>query len=107
MDIRRDVFQGIADPTRRAILTLLATQVMTAGAIASEFDSARSTVSRHIQILVECELVSQTHNGREIHYYLQPDKLKEMAHWLKPFQKVWESRFSKLDALLKSKSPKK
>ncbi|MEI9921308.1 MAG: metalloregulator ArsR/SmtB family transcription factor [Bacteroidota bacterium] len=106
MDLRRDIFQGIADPTRRAILTLLATQAMTAGAIAAEFNSARSTVSKHIQILVECELVSQTQKGREMHYYLQPDKMKEIADWLKPFQKVWESRFSKLDTILK-KSQKK
>ena len=101
MDLRRDVFQGIADPTRRAILTLLATQAMTAGAIASHFDNARSTVSKHIQILVECELLGQNQKGREIHYHLRPHTMKEISDWIKPFQQTWESRFSKLDHILK------
>lgn len=103
MDLRRDVFQGIADPTRRAILTLLATQALTAGAIADHFDSARSTVSKHIQILVECELLGQNQKGREIHYHLKPIAMKEVADWIKPFQQMWESRFTKLDGILKSR----
>ncbi len=107
MNIRRDVFQAIADPTRRTILTLLASQTMTAGAIASNFDSARPTISKHIQILVECELLSQEQIGREIYYQLKADNMKEIADWLKPFQQLWESRFSKLDTILKNMKTKK
>lgn len=102
MKTRRDVFQAIADPTRRAILTLLATQTMTAGAIASNFDAARPTISKHIQILSECELVEADQQGREIHYQLKIDKMKEIDVWLDQFRKIWEKRFSQLDNLLTS-----
>jgi DNA-binding transcriptional ArsR family regulator len=107
MEFRRDVFQGIADPTRRMILTLVATQALTAGAIAAHFDNARSTVSKHLQILVECELLTQNQIGREMHYQLRPESMKEVAEWLKPFQQMWDSRFSKLDQYLKNKPKKK
>jgi DNA-binding transcriptional ArsR family regulator len=100
MKIRRDVFQAIADPTRRAILALLATQAMTAGAIASNFDVARPTISKHIQVLNECELVEANQNGREITYQLKIDKMKEIDNWLEQFRKIWESRFNALDNLL-------
>jgi len=79
MNLRRDVFQAIADPTRRAILLLLTSQSMTAGAIAANFDTARPTVSKHLQILIECELIEQEPNGREMHYHLNPQKIKEIA----------------------------
>src|SRR5215470_4243540 len=101
MNIRRDVFQAIADPTRRAILTLLASQSLTAGAIAANFDSARPTISKHIQILVECELLSPEQRGREIYYQLKAEGMKEIAEWLKPFQQIWENRFARLDKILK------
>ena len=100
MIYRRDVFQAIADPTRRAILTLLMAQAMGAGAIAAEFGSTRSTVSKHLQILTECELVVQQHKGKEIYYHLQIDKMKEIDHWLSQFRKIWESRFDNLDQVL-------
>jgi DNA-binding transcriptional ArsR family regulator len=101
MIIRRDVFQAIADPTRRAILLLLTVQTMTAGAIAAEFGSTRSTISKHLQILTACGLLQQREAGREVHYQLKPENMKEVADWLKPFQQLWESRFSKLDDILK------
>ena len=101
MITRRDVFQAIADPTRRAILMLLTAQAMTAGAIATEFDSTRSTISKHLQILTECGLLSQREKGREVHYQLKAENMKAVADWLKPFQQLWESRFSKLDDVLK------
>lgn len=101
MKLRRDVFQAIADPTRRAILLLLATQSMTAGAIAANFDTARPTVSKHLQILTECELLEQGQNGREIHYRLNPEKIKELADFIEPFRKLWDDRFNKLEALMK------
>lgn len=100
MITRRDVFQAIADPTRRAILTLLMTQTMGAGAIAAEFDSSRSTVSKHLSILTECELVTQQQQGKEIYYHLKIDKMKEIDHWLSQFKKIWESRFDQLDQVL-------
>jgi len=102
MNLRRDIFQAIADPTRRAILMLLASQVMTAGAIASNFETARPTVSKHLQILTECELLSQEQNGREIYYRLNPIKLKEMEDFIEPFRKLWDDRFSKLETVMKN-----
>ena len=100
MEARRDIFQAIADPTRRAILTLVALGAMTPGAIAEKFDATRQTISKHIQILNECELLTQKQTGREIYYHYNPDKLKELAEWLAPFAKLWDDRFNRLDDLL-------
>ncbi len=100
MDLRRDVFQAIADPTRRAILLLVAAQSMTAGAIAANFDTARPTVSKHLQILTECELVVQEQLGREIYYSLETEKMKEIDEWLNRFREIWETRFNQLDEVL-------
>lgn len=101
MNLRRDVFQAIADPTRRAILLLLASQSMTAGAIASNFDTARPTVSKHLQILTECQLLEQEQNGREVYYRLNPGKIKEIADFIEPFREMWEDRFDKLESIMK------
>ena len=101
MNLRRDVFQAIADPTRRAILVLVASQSMTAGAIAANFDTARPTVSRHLQILTKCELLKQEQNGREIYYHLNPQKMREIAEFIEPFRAMWEERFDKLETLMK------
>jgi DNA-binding transcriptional ArsR family regulator len=100
MNLRRDVFQAIADPTRRAILLLVAAQSMSAGAIAANFDTARPTVSKHLQILTECELLEQEQNGREVYYHLNPDKMEEIDEFVEQFRKIWEIRFSQLDDLL-------
>lgn len=100
MKLRRDIFQAISDPTRRAILVLLTSQAMTAGAIAKNFDAARPTISKHIQILNECELVEANQQGREIYYQLKIDKMKEIDKWLEQFRQLWESRFDQLDNLL-------
>lgn len=107
MNLRRDVFQAIADPTRRAILLLVASQSMTAGAIASNFDTARPTVSKHLQILTECELLKSEQNGREISYQLNPQKMKEIADFIEPFRKMWDDRFNKLEAVMKTYKNKK
>ncbi|MGC3944365.1 MAG: metalloregulator ArsR/SmtB family transcription factor [Chryseolinea sp.] len=107
MELRRDVFQAIADPTRRAILTLVALQAMTPTAIAEKFDSSRQTISKHIQILTECEILGQTQNGREIHYHLNPQKMKEIAEFIEPFRKLWDDRFNKLESIMKKYKPKK
>ena len=107
MNLRRDVFQAIADPTRRSILLLVATQSMTAGAIAANFDTARPTVSKHLQILTECELIRQEQNGREINYHLNPGKMKEIANFLEPFRKMWDDRFNKLESVMKNYKHKK
>ena len=102
MDLRRDVFQAIADPTRRAILLLVASQSMTAGAIASNFDTARPTVSKHLQILTECELLQQTQNGREVYYQINAKNMKEVADFIEPFRKLWDDRFNKLEEIMKT-----
>ena len=107
MNLRRDVFQAIADPTRRAILLLVASQSMTAGAIASNFDTARPTVSKHLQILTECELLQQTQNGREIHYQLHAKNMKEVADFIEPFRQLWDDRFNKLEEIMKTYGEKK
>lgn len=98
--MRRDIFQAIADPTRRAIIAMIALQPMTPNALAEHFDTTRQAVSKHLKILTECELVKQEHQGREIYYQLEIDKMKEIDKWLEQFKKIWESRFSQLDDLL-------
>jgi DNA-binding transcriptional ArsR family regulator len=100
--MRRDVFQAIADPTRRAILGLLALQAMTPNAVAEHFDSSRQAISKHIKILTECQLVNQQQTGREIHYYFNAQKMKEVDVWMEQFRAQWESRFSQLDELLEN-----
>ena len=100
--MRRDVFQAIADPTRRAILSLIALQAMTPNALAGHFNTTRQAVSNHIKILAECQLVKQEITGREIYYHFNPKKMKEVADWIEPFRKMWEVRFDKLDILLKN-----
>lgn len=98
--MRRDVFQAIADPTRRAIILLLASQVMTPNAIAEHFDTTRQAVSKHLRILTECRLVKQEQSGREIYYQLNETKMQEIDKWLEQFRKIWESRFNELDKVL-------
>lgn len=98
--MRRDIFQAIADPTRRAILSLIALQAMTAGAIADNFHSTRQSVSKHLRILTECELLKQEQQGREIYYSLEIKKMKEIDKWLEQFRKIWETRFHQLDKVL-------
>ncbi|MCK9206702.1 MAG: metalloregulator ArsR/SmtB family transcription factor [Salinivirgaceae bacterium] len=100
MEIRRDIFQAIADPTRRAIITLIALQAMTPNAIAKHFNTTRQAVSKHLRILTECELVTQKQRGREIYYQLEIDKMKEIDKWLNQFRKIWEARFNQLDEVL-------
>lgn len=100
MEIRRNVFQAIADPTRRAIIGLIAIQAMTPNALAEHFQTSRQAVSRHLKVLTECELVKQEYKGREIYYELEIDKLKEIDKWLEQFRKIWETRFNQLDHLL-------
>jgi len=101
MNLRRDVFQAIADPTRRAILLLVASQSLSAGAIAANFDTARPTVSKHLQILTECELLQQEQNGREIYYHINATKMKQVADFIEPFRKMWDDRFNKLESVMK------
>lgn len=104
MKLRRDVFQAIADPTRRAILLLLASQTMTAGAIAANFDTARPTVSKHLRILTECELLKKEKQGREISYQINAEQMKSIAEFIEPFRQLWEERYNKLEAVMKAKN---
>jgi len=100
--MKRDVFQAIADPTRRAIIALVALQAMTPNAIAEHFDTSRQAVSKHLRILTECELVVQEHKGREIYYSLEVEKMKEIDEWLEQYRKIWEARFKQLDEVLEN-----
>jgi len=105
--MRRDVFQAIADPTRRAIILLIAFQAMTPNAIAEHFNTSRQAVSKHLKILSECELVKQKQQGREIYYQLEVKKMKDVDQWMGNFRKVWESRFNELDNVLLTLKNKK
>jgi len=108
METRRDVFQAIADPTRRAIIILLASQAMTPNALAEHFQTSRQAVSKHLRILTECELAKPEQQGREIYYTLEAQKMKEIDKWIEQFRKIWETRFSQLDEVLsKLKKQKK
>lgn len=107
MNLRRDVFQAIADPSRRAILLLVASHSMTAGAIASQFETARPTISKHLQILTECQLLVQNQTGREIHYQINANKMKEVADFIEPFRQMWDERFNKLEEVMKKYQSKK
>lgn len=100
--MRRDVFQAIADPTRRAILSLIAIQAMTPNALAEHFNTSRQAVSKHIKVLTECQLLRQEQSGRERLYHFNPEKMKGVADWLKPFEELWEKRFIQLDNVLKN-----
>jgi len=98
--MRRDIFQAIADPTRRAIIALIALQAMTPNALAEHFDTSRQAISKHLRILTECELVTQEQKGREIYYSLEIEKMKEIDEWLEQYRKIWETRYNQLDDLL-------
>lgn len=100
--MRRDVFQAIADPTRRAILTMLAAQAMTPNTLAENFHTSRQAISKHIKILAECQLVKQELSGREIYYHFNSKKLKEVDKWLQPFRDMWEARFDRLATVLEN-----
>jgi len=102
MNLRRDVFQAIADPTRRAILLLVASQGMTAGAIAANFNTARPTISKHLQVLTECELLHQEQSGREVYYSINAKSMKTVADFIEPFRQMWDDRFNKLEDIMKA-----
>ena len=105
--MRRDIFQAIADPTRRAIITLIALQAMTPNAIADNFNTTRQSVSKHLRILAESKLVKQEQQGREIYYSLEIEKMKEIDKWLNQFRKIWETKFDQLDKVLSTMKKQK
>lgn len=105
--MRRDVFQAIADPTRRAIIGLIALHAMTPNALAEHFNTTRQAVSKHIKILTECQILKQEQIGREIYYHFEPDKMKEIADFIEPFRKMWDTRFNQLDIVLNQLKSKK
>jgi len=98
--MKQDIFQAIADPTRRAILTLIAIQALTPNVMAEKFDMSRQAVSKHIKVLQDCELIKPEHSGREIYYHLNAKKMKEIDNWLAQFRKIWETQFNQLDTIL-------
>ena len=105
--MRRDIYQAIADPTRRAIIALIALQAMTPNAIANNFNTTRQSVSKHLRVLTECQLVKQEQQGREIYYSLEIEKMKEIDQWLNQFRKIWEARFEQLDQVLSAMKKQK
>ncbi|MBE0650675.1 MAG: winged helix-turn-helix transcriptional regulator [Bacteroidales bacterium] len=105
--MKHDIFQAIADPTRRAILVLIATQSMTPNALSEHFNTSRQAVSKHIQVLTETQLLQQEKSGREIYYYFNPDKMKEVDQWLEQFRNLWENRFDQLEQYLSQTKIKK
>ena len=107
METRRDIFQAIADPTRRAIIALIALHAMTPNALAEHFNTSRQAVSKHIKILTECDLLKQEQQGREIYYSLEIEKMKEIDKWLNQFIKIWEARYNQLNNLLSTMKNKK
>ena len=107
MDLRRDVFQAIADPTRRDIIGLIAQSPMTPNNVADSFDISRQAISKHIQILTECELLRQEQTGREIYYHFNARKMKEIADFIEPFRNMWDDKFNKLESIMKKYKPKK
>ena len=98
--MKQDIFQAIADPTRRAILTLIAVQALTPNAMADKFDMSRQAVSKHIKVLHECELIKPEHSGREIYYHFNAKKMQEFDNWVAQFRKSWQSQFNQLEKLL-------
>src|SRR6476659_7489051 len=98
--MKQDIFQAIADPTRRAILSFIAVQALTPNAMAEKFDMSRQAVSKHIKVLQECQLIKPEHSGREIYYHFNPKKMREFDNWLIQFRKTWEVQFSQLDEVL-------
>lgn len=100
--MRRDIFQAIADPTRRAIIALIAVQALTPNAIAEHFSMSRQAVSKHLKLLQECEVVKTEQQGRQIFYELELEKMKEIDQWLEQFREMWENRFSQLDDVLET-----
>ena len=100
MKTKQDIFQAIADPTRRAILTLIAIQALTPNAMSEKFEMSRQAVSKHIKVLQDCDLIKPEHAGREIYYHFNPKKMQELDHWLAQFRKIWEQRYNELDKVL-------
>ena len=98
--MKQDIFQAIADPTRRAILTLIAVQALTPNAMADKFDMSRQAVSKHIKVLHECELIKPEHSGREIYYHFNAKKMQEFDNWVAQFRKSWQTQFNQLEKLL-------
>ena len=107
MEVRRDIFQAIADPTRRAIIMLLTVGAMTPNAISEHFDSSRQAVSKHLQILTECEILKQEQQGREIHYHLNATKMQDIEKWLEQFKNLLAKRFDQLDSVLEQLKSKR
>jgi DNA-binding transcriptional ArsR family regulator len=105
--MKQDIFQAIADPTRRAILALIAIQSLTPNAMAEKFDMSRQAVSKHIKVLQECELIRPEPSGREIYYHFNPRKMQEFDDWLAQFRKSWETQFNQLDEVLSAIKNKK
>ena len=98
--MRRDVYQAIADPNRRAILHLLARQTLTLNGLAANFDISRPAISKHVKILSQCGLVKITKHGRERVCEAQLQQLDEVAGWVEHHRTMWNARLDRLETYL-------
>ena len=98
--MRRDIFQAVADPTRRQIINLIAHKPLTPNGVAESFDMSRQGISKHLKILTECGIIIIVARGREHYCFIQPQKMEELGDWLESFRKIWENRFDNLDDLV-------
>ncbi len=105
--MKQDIFHAISDPTRRAILALIAIQALTPNAMAEKFDMTRQAVSKHIKVLHECELIKPEQSGREIYYHFNAKKMQEFDKWVAQFRRNWEIQFNQLDELLSTTKKQK
>lgn len=105
--MRRDVFQGIADPTRREILNMISTQSLNVNAVASNFDVSRTAIYKHLKILTECGLVMITQQGRERYCEARLQKLSEVSDWVEQYRQIWSQRLDNLESYLKEMQSKK
>jgi DNA-binding transcriptional ArsR family regulator len=102
---KHDVFQAVADPTRRKLLKLLSNQEMSVTVISNHFPMSRTAVSKHLHILADAGLVKERKAGRETRYSLEPEPLLELRDWLNYFELFWENKLTALKNLVESDKP--
>lgn len=105
--MRRDVFQGIADPTRREILNMIAHKSLNVNSVAANFEVSRTAIYKHIKILTECGLVVVRQQGRERYCEARLKKLSKVSDWVERYRSLWEAKFDSLDAYLGKPETKK
>ena len=105
--MRRDVFQAIADPTRREIINMISHKSLNVNSVAGNFDVSRTAIYKHLKILTECGLVVVKQQGRERYCEARLEKLSEVSDWVEQYRKLWTARFDSLDEYLQELQTKK